>query len=260
MKRGASTATGSYVRPWANAEAADSSPAQQRISFRVSFIVFVFKVCSFRTSESCSPSATVEAAVADGLGDVRDPDDGRPLQVGNGACHLQDAVVGTCREIEPFHRLLEQGEALRVGLGILREQRRRHLCVAVDAGVFAVPFLLYLPGAYHPLADVGAALPAPGVAHLFERHRDNLHLDVDAVEQRTGDAVEVACHLSRRADALTRRMVVVAARAGIHRGDKHEAARELHAVAGARDSDFTVLQRLAQHLQHAPAELRQFAI
>lgn len=49
------------------------------------------------------PIAAVEATVADGFGNVVALDSFAPFQVGNGACHLQDAAISTGTEFETFH-------------------------------------------------------------------------------------------------------------------------------------------------------------
>ena len=49
------------------------------------------------------PVAAVEATVADGFGNVVALDFFAAFQVGNGACHLQDAAIGTGTEFETFH-------------------------------------------------------------------------------------------------------------------------------------------------------------
>ena len=50
----------------------------------------------------------------------------------------------------------------------------------------------------------------------------------------------------------------MAAAAGIHRRDQHEARRIGDAVIGSANRDLAVLQRLAQRVQHARIEFRQF--
>jgi len=70
---------------------------------------------------SFKPVVAVEVAVADGFCHVLALDLFRPLQVGNRAAHLQDAVVGTGREIQPAHghaqlfhtRIVEHGILLK---------------------------------------------------------------------------------------------------------------------------------------------------
>jgi hypothetical protein len=50
----------------------------------------------------------------------------------------------------------------------------------------------------------------------------------------------------------------VTAAAGVHRRNQHETCRISDAVVGAGDRDLAVLKRLAQRIQHARIELRQF--
>ena len=54
---------------------------------------------------------------------------------------------------------------------------------------------------------------------------------------------------------MVRGVAIVAAGTGVHRGDQHERTGVFHAVLGAADADRAVVQRLAQHLQHATAQL-----
>ena len=53
-------------------------------------------------------------------------------------------------------------------------------------------------------------------------------------------------------------MIVVPAGTWVHRGHEHETGRIFHGEFGAADGDHTILQGLAQHLQHLPFELGQF--
>src|SRR5215472_9282684 len=57
--------------------------------------------------------ATVEAAVLDRLGDMGGADVGFAGEVGDRACHAQDARVRACREAEALARQLEQATARR---------------------------------------------------------------------------------------------------------------------------------------------------
>ena len=91
------------------------------------------------------------------------------------------------------------------------QQAAVHLGVAVDARLGGVAFLLDAAGTYHPFADDGTGLAGAGVRHLLERQGSDLYLQVYAVQQGAGDAVQVALHLSGRADAGLGGVVVVAA-------------------------------------------------
>jgi len=79
----------------------------------------------------------------------------------------------------------------------------------------------------------------------------------DAVEQRTGYLAHVTLYLSGRAAALVRRVVVIAAGAGVHRGDEHERAGELNGVLRARDGYLMVFERLTQHFKGLLVEFGQ---
>ena len=87
--------------------------------------------------------------------------------------------------------------------------------------------------------------------------RRNFDVDVDAIEQGSGNLGHVALDHRRRAHALPRFVVEVSARAGIHRGRQHEARRKAERHGGAGDGDLAVFQRLAKHLQHIAGEFRQ---
>ena len=62
-------------------------------------------------------------------------------------------------------------------------------------------------------------------------------VEIDAVEQRSADARAIALDLRRRAAALMPRVAEIAAGAGVHRRDEHEAARERH-FAGAAGNGY----------------------
>ena len=138
------------------------------------------------------------------------------------------------------------------------EELARHLRVAVDARHFAVTLFLDAAGGDHPLAYRFAGFAGTGVGHLLEGDGDDFYLQVDAVQQRAGDAVQVLLHLPVAAHAGLGGVVVVAARAGVHGGYEHEACGIFHVALHARDGDFAVFQRLAKHFQHVAAEFGQF--
>ena len=68
------------------------------------------------------PVLAVEVAVAYGFCQVLRLYEVAVVQVGNGACHFQDAVVCPGREVQSGHGVLEQGKAFVVGTGIEAEQ------------------------------------------------------------------------------------------------------------------------------------------
>ena len=231
--------------------------ARHESSLEFLFFHIVFVVSCLSVLWGVSEGAAVEAAVGDGLGDVGCGDGIAVVEVGDGARHLQYAVVGACREVQPYHGLLQQPQALGVGLCVVAEQGARHLGVAVDAGHRGKAALLPFAGAYDALAHGGAALADGRRRQLAEGHGSNLALQVEAVHEGAADAAEVALHLCGRADAGTCGMVVVAAGAGVHGCYHHEVGGVVHGGLRAADGDVAVFERLPQHLQHVVRELGQ---
>ncbi len=91
------------------------------------------------------------------------------------------------------------------------------------------------------------------VAIFDGRH---FNVQIDAIEQRAGDALAVALHLDWAAAAFALEIAEVTARAGIHRRHQHELGGKCDAPRRARHSDFPILQRLAHHLQCGSFKLR----
>ena len=83
-------------------------------------------------------------------------------------------------------------------------------------------------------------------------------MQVDAIEQRTGDTRAIALDAVAAATATTRCVAGPAAGTGIHRGDELEARRKLALPRGTGDGDDAGFERLAQHFQCLPRPLRKF--
>ena len=112
------------------------------------------------------------------------------------------------------------------------------------------------PRRHHPGADVGRRLAARlAVAEHVERDRGDVDGQIEPVAQRPGQPFAVAQQLAGRAAALAPRIGRETARARIHRPDQHEAGGEDRGARGPGDRDPALLERLAQHLEHMPAEL-----
>ena len=90
-----------------------------------------------------------------------------------------------------------------------------------------------------------------------QRHARHVADDVDAIQQRAGDAAAVARNRVGRAMAAAIAVAGVAAGAGVHRRDQLEARRELRLVRGARNHDAAGLHGFAQYFQHAAVEFGQ---
>ncbi len=115
-------------------------------------------------------------------------------------------------------------------------------------------------GARHPLSHLAAALRGRRQDEIGGGDGRHLDMQIDAVDQRArqphlivGGATRVLAVLAHEA-GLGR----MAAAAGIHGRHQHEARRIGDPVIGARDRDLAGLERLAQRIEHARLELRQF--
>ena len=88
------------------------------------------------------------------------------LEVGNGAGHFQNAVIGTGRELQPLHRHAEHVERLGIRLGIFAEHLFGHHGIAVDTLMFTEPLLLYLTRTDNALTDFLRGLARLHLAEL----------------------------------------------------------------------------------------------
>src|SRR4029077_8449543 len=104
---------------------------------------------------------------------------------------------------------------------MLFEVTRRHARVAVYFRAIPKTLLLKLPRADNAPADrIGTFLSAfAGDVTIFDCGHFNVQ--VDAVEQRPGDALPIPLYLKRAATAFALQVAKIAARAGIHRRNKH---------------------------------------
>src|SRR5687767_13960661 len=126
-----------------------------------------------RRRAACRSCAAVETTVLDGFGDVLGGDVVRFSEVGDGARHLQDAVVAAGGEAESGHR--EAEELRRVGGDGAPSPRLSSGHPRVDAYVGAreAPGLAGARG-LHALADRGRRLTASRRGDLRIRHRGDL--------------------------------------------------------------------------------------
>ena len=88
-------------------------------------------------------------------------------------------------------------------------------------------------------------------------HRRDFHHDVNAVQQRPGDPAPVLVDRPLGAAAATGRIAVPTTLAGVHGADQHEFRRIGHGAGDSGNGNFSILQRLAHHIQCILAELRQ---
>ncbi len=83
-------------------------------------------------------------------------------------------------------------------------------------------------------------------------------MQIDAIEQRAGDAAAVACYLFGAAMAAAVGFAQVAAGAGIHGRDQLETGGKLGLTGRTRNHDVARFQRFAQDFEHPALEFGQF--
>ena len=144
-----------------------------------------------RPSALEAPGGAVKVAVADGFVHVERRDGkggiglgiGSFVKVGYGAGHFEDAAVGACAHVEAEHGLFQYFHRFGGGCGPTVELTGVHLCVAVGVRLGGKALGLYFSCADHALAYVGRAFARLHGLQFGKRHRQDFHLQVDAVEQ-----------------------------------------------------------------------------
>ena len=94
----------------------------------------------------------VEGAVLDGFEDVGCLHLRCAFQIGEGAGHFEDPVVGAGGEIEMFHRLLEELGRFGIESAVELYEPRRHGGIGSDAGPLTKALALNFAG----IEDAGA--------------------------------------------------------------------------------------------------------
>ena len=178
-------------------------------------------------------------------------------QVGNGARHFQDAVVGAGRETQPLHCRFEQHTACIANYTGIFNDLRGHHGVRIYPLVVGEAFGLNIAGFNYPRPDSLARFGGAVGSHLVERDGRDLYVQVNAVEQGAADFIEVALHHARPTYTLFVGVIIIPTGAGVHAGNEHKIGRKLYRPLRPRNAHHPVFQRLPHHLQSRPFELRQ---
>src|ERR1700757_4242458 len=140
---------------------------------------------------------------------------------------------------------------------VLFQLPRSHASITSYFGFVSKTLLLSFPGLDDALADgSGSFLSAfAGNVTIFDgRHFD---VQIDSIEQRTGDALTVTLHLHGAAAAFAFEIAEVTARAWIHCRYEHELRGKCDTPCRARHCDLSILERLTHHFQCRSFELRK---
>ena len=107
--------------------------------------------------------------------------------------HAEDAIVGAGAEFKRLHGFLEKCCGWLVQLAVLADEARGHSCI-VPAGSFETE-CLGMATTCDAVAHCGAGFTIGASGHFAKRDGRHFDLDINAVEERTGNALPVALDL-----------------------------------------------------------------
>lgn len=181
----------------------------------------------------------------------------RLVEVGDGAADAEDFVVGAGGEAHFFHGGAEEAFGILFELAEFANFTGAHFTVE-ERTRFAVAFALDFATLEDGLAHLLAGLSAPILGEFSEGDGGDFDVDVDAVEQGTGELADVAFDLLGGAVALAFGVAPEAAGAGIQSGDEHEVGGEGGGAVGAGDGDLSFFEGLAKDFEGAAIEFGEF--
>ncbi len=204
-----------------------------------------------------SSGLAVQASVLDRLGDVVLQDILYAFEIGYRPCNLEDSRVAPGTETEAVGDYFQHAVSGRIRLAELADHPGGHLRVAPDARSLEA-LLLDFPRPRHAQGYLGRTLGLAPVSEIAVLDGGHLYVDVDPVQERPGNPGTVTVDHERRARALVYRVGKVAAWAGVHSGDQHDAGGIGNRGERAGDGDAAVLHWLTQHLENVLLELGEF--
>ena len=126
-------------------------------------------------------------------------------KIGNSAGKLQDAMVGTSREVQLLHGGFNELFSGRLNFAELAHFGWPHFGIAGHSGTFE-PLQLAFASGLHTLANGLRGLHLPFIGQFLVVHTGNFDVDIYAVEQRAADALLVACDGGGRTGAFLDRV------------------------------------------------------
>ena len=109
----------------------------------------------------------------------------RSVQIGDGAGHPQNAVVGPRTQTELVDRMTQMRFRLRLDGAEAGKIRRFHPGVAADSRSAGKPLLLPLSRPDHPGADLRTGFARRRMEQFVVRQRRHFHMKIDPVQQRS---------------------------------------------------------------------------
>src|SRR5216110_121139 len=124
---------------------------------------------------------------------------------------------------------------------------RSHARIAVRLGIVSKSRLLPIARSGYPLTNCTGRFLRPLARHITVLNRWHFDVEIDPIEQRSGNALPISLHLTRPTAALAFQIAEVTTRARVHRRHQHEFARESNAASRSRNGNASILERLPTH-------------
>jgi|SRR5579863_9987746 len=128
-------------------------------------------------------------------------------QISNSPCQLENAMIGSRREVQLLHRRLHEFFSGRLNFAKGAYLGWPHFGIAGDFCAFETLQLAFA-GRLHPLPNGFRVLDLPFISQFLIIHAGNLDMDINTIEQRATDAFLVARDSSGGASAFFNRVGV----------------------------------------------------
>jgi len=123
------------------------------------------------------------------------------------------------------------------------------LAFAGHVALSGEPFLLVTARRHDAFADLRGGFAGPFGGDLAKLHRRHLHMNVDPVQQRARNPIQIILNPARRTARFAGHLAV---RRRVHRRNQHELRRKSHRAGRARNRDPAFLQRQRRQNRRQP--------
>src|SRR5437016_7223378 len=124
---------------------------------------------------------------------------------------------------------------------------RSHARIAVRLGIVSKSRLLPLARSGYPLTNCTGRFLRPFARHITVLNRWHFDVEIDPIEQRSGNTLPISLHLTRAAAAFAFQIAEITARTRVHRRYQHEFAGKSDAAGCSRNSNASIFQWLTHH-------------
>lgn len=178
-------------------------------------------------------------------------------EVRDGAGDSQHSRVAARRQPHGLRRLHQQPLARLVRGCEPLERLTIEFGIGARAGLFGPRGLDGASGG-NACRDLGAALGGRRQGEIDGADRVDLDVEIDTVEQRTGNLALIIGGAARGAAARERGIAEMAAAARVHCRHQLHPRGKGDVGIGARDVDLSGFKRLSQGIQHGPLEFQHY--